>query len=69
VFVVAKTKKMTLKLSLGDQPGRLAAVTLFAPTLMYKGAQYDDPFIRGFGLLLFCWDLYWLVCKAPVTSS
>ena len=52
-----------------DQPGRLLAVFVFAPTLFYKSIQYDDKFIKLFAVSLFVWDLYWLlVLPARVTG-
>jgi hypothetical protein len=44
-----------------DQPGRILAVFVFAPTLFYKSIVYKDKFIRRFAELLFIWDLYWLL--------
>ena len=46
-----------------DQPGRIFAITVFAPLLIYKGYQYKDNFLIFFGILLFIWDLYWLLFK------
>lgn len=43
-----------------DQPGRLLAVFVIAPVLMYKGYKYGDVFIMLFALLLFLWDAHWL---------
>jgi hypothetical protein len=48
-----------------DQPGRLCAVCVFAPWLLYRGIVHHDATIAGFSLLLFSWDLYWLFAKAP----
>lgn len=54
---------------LSDQPGRVLAVFVFAPILMIKGVHYKDWFLIAFALLLFVWDLYWLVFKAPCKSD
>lgn len=43
-----------------DQPGRVLAVFVFAPILMYKAYAYKDKFIAVFAILLFLWDLFWL---------
>lgn len=48
-----------------DQPGRLLAVFLFAPVLIYKGYKYSDKFLILFGLLLFLWDLYHILYTKP----
>lgn len=48
-----------------DQPGRVLAVFVFGPILIYKGRKYDDGFLLFFGVLLILWDLYWLLFKEP----
>jgi len=60
VFVVVKAKA-------SDQIGRVAAVFVFAPIIAYKGQKYQDNFLLGFSYVLFSWDLFWLICKKPVT--
>lgn len=60
-------KKLDMLLST-DQPGRVAAVFIFAPLLLFKGIQYNDMFISFFGLLLYLWDLYWLILRDPMHS-
>jgi hypothetical protein len=63
VFVVAK------KLIRTDQPGRLAAVFVVSPILAKKGWQYNDKFIQAFSVLLFTWDLYWLIMHPPIKTK
>lgn len=46
-----------------DQPGRVLAVFVLAPIILYKGIHYDDPFLVLFAIMLFFWDLYWLLIK------
>ncbi len=49
-----------------DQPGRVLAVFLFGPTIVYKGFKYNkDAFLIIFGILLILWDAYWLAFKEP----
>ena len=50
---------------LTDQPGRVLAVFVFAPLIMYKGKKYNDKFLLMFGIILFSWDLFWLCGKKP----
>lgn len=52
-----------------DQPGRLVAVGIVSPLLMYKGVMYEDVFIQGFSLVLFVWDLYWIITKPPIVRG
>jgi hypothetical protein len=44
-----------------EQPGRLVSLILFAPILLYKGYKYDDIFLIFCSLLLFIWDLYYII--------
>lgn len=48
-----------------DQPGRLIAVFIIAPILAYKALKYHDTFIGVFSIVLFIWDLYWLLYAEP----
>lgn len=48
-----------------DQPGRVLAVLVFAPLLVERGCRYDDKFLLGFGVLLFVWDLFFLLFVPP----
>lgn len=48
-----------------DQPSILLAIILFAPILLYKGYKYDDIFLIFFSLLLFIWDLYYIINTKP----
>lgn len=48
-----------------DQPGRVLAVLVFGPLLIFKGRALGDLFIFWFGVLLVVWDLYWLLYRAP----
>ena len=48
-----------------DQPGRLLAVFILAPLIAYKACIYNDLFLLIFSIMLFIWDLYWLIYKEP----
>lgn len=48
---------------ISDQPGRYVAVLFIAPVLYLKGLKYDDYFIIGFAVVLFAWDMFWLLFK------
>jgi hypothetical protein len=50
---------------LGDQPGRLLAVTVFGPIILYKSLEYNDVFLLIFAALLIIWDAWWLFFKKP----
>ena len=44
--------------------GRLLAVFVFGPFLIYKGKQYNDYLITVFGILLMLWDGLKLLIQA-----
>ena len=44
-----------------DQPGRVLAILVFAPYLGKAGIDYKDKFLLFFGILLFIWDLFWII--------
>ena len=46
---------------ISDQPGRVCAVCIVAPMLIHKGIGYNDKPIIWFGVILFLWDLFWLI--------
>jgi hypothetical protein len=50
-------------LNFTDQPGRVLAVFVFGPLLIYKSQKYGDFFLLMFGVLLIVWDLFWLLNK------
>ena len=51
-----------------DQPGRFLACFLFAPIIGFKGVDNNDWFLVLFAIMLFTWDLYWIMFKKPVTD-
>lgn len=61
--------KRTLSSTLTDQPGRVLAVVVFAPLILWKGLKYKDWFLILFAVLLFGWDLYWLITSPPRRSA
>ena len=49
-----------------DQPGRVIAVFVVSPVLAHKGfVVYQDVFLQTFSVVLFVWDLWWLLRKPP----
>ena len=48
-----------------DQPGRVFAILIFSPLLIYKGITYEDITLILLGILLFLWDLYWIMNYPP----
>lgn len=52
-----------------DQPGRIFAVIIFAPYLVYRGLVYRDTLLTMLGLALFLYELFWLLSQPPRTAS
>tara|TARA_B100001564_G_scaffold349937_1_gene353680 strand:- start:2143 stop:2313 length:171 start_codon:yes stop_codon:yes gene_type:complete len=48
-----------------DQYGRLFAVLVFAPYLIYSGYKHNDKILCLLGLLLFVYELFWICNKGP----
>lgn len=43
-----------------DQYGRLFATFIFSPYLIYKGYKYNDYILIILGILLFCYECFWI---------
>lgn len=48
-----------------DQYGRIFAVLVFAPYLIYSGYKYNDKILSILGLILFVYELFWICNKGP----
>lgn len=48
-----------------DQPGRVFAVIVFAPYLVYRGLAHRDTLIIVFGVVLFLYEMFWLLSRPP----
>lgn len=48
-----------------DQPGRVFAVIVFAPYLVYRGIVYRDKLLTILGAALFLYEMFWLLSKPP----
>ena len=51
------------QMKLSEQPGRLAAVFVFAPMLYHKAMKYQDNHLLILSVLLFAWDGMWLFAE------
>ena len=56
-------------MKISDQPGRFVAVFVVAPILFFKGKHYKDWFILIFAIVLFLWDLFWILRRPPVETD
>ncbi len=57
---------MKIPYYISDQPGRILAVFVLGPIILYKGLiTYKDWFLICFAIILILWDLWWIICKPP----
>ena len=57
---------MKIPYYISDQPGRILAVFVLGPIILYKGlVTYKDWFLICFAIVLILWDLWWIICKPP----
>ena len=47
-------------LSINDEIGKIIAVFIISPILIYKGLIYNDLTLGLLGLMLFLYDSYWI---------
>jgi len=47
------------------QPGILIVILFLSPLLLYKGYIYNDNELMFFSLVLFIWDLYYVIYTKP----
>ena len=48
-----------------DRYGRLFAIYIFSPILLYKGAIYNDLLIVFLGILLIFYECFWICTSGP----
>lgn len=50
---------------LNDQPGRLFAILIFAPYLIFRGISYRDTALLILGIALFFYEMFWITTAPP----
>ena len=48
-------------MQISEQPGRILAIFIFAPYLIYKGYKFDDKLLEFFGILFIIYEIFWLI--------
>lgn len=48
-----------------DQYGRLFAIYVFAPYIIYCGIKYKNVILLILGVLLFIYECIWICCSGP----
>ena len=46
-----------------DQPGRLFAIFILAPYLIYKGYKIKDIMLKIIGIIFIMYECYWISTK------
>ncbi len=52
-----------------DQPGRLFAIFIFGPYLIYKGFEINDLFLILVGITFIFYELFWILSKCYKTCD
>lgn len=50
---------------ISDQYGRLFAIFIFSPLLIYKAFYYDDMILLFLGFSLFFYECFWIFTCGP----
>jgi len=50
-----------------EQPGRILAIFVFAPYLIYCGYIYNNIFLLLFGIIFLIYELLWIIFYKPKT--
>lgn len=50
---------------ISDQYGRLFAIFIFSPLLVYKGFYYNDILLLFLGCSLFFYECFWILTCGP----
>ena len=52
-------------MTVSDQPGRLFAILVFAPFLIFRGISYQDALLTILGIALFFYEIFWIITAPP----
>jgi len=50
---------------ISEQPGRVFAIIIVGPFLIYKGCKYKDNILKILGILFIIYELFWIVNYNP----
>ena len=50
-----------------EQPGRILAIFVFAPYLIYCGYIYNNKLLLLFGIIFLIYELFWIIFYKPKT--
>lgn len=50
---------------ISEQPGRVFAIIIVGPFLIYKGCKYKDNILKILGIIFIIYELFWIVNYSP----
>ncbi len=54
---------------ISEQPGRIFAILVIGPYLIYKGYKFRDNILIYLGILFILYELFWIINYDPKTIS
>ena len=52
-------------MNISEQPGRVCAIFIFGPLLIYKGDKYNDKLLKIFGFIFIIYEIFWVLFHSP----
>ena len=52
-------------MNISEQPGRMCAIFIFGPFLIYKGKKYKDRSLKIFGIVFIVYEIFWVLFHSP----
>nr|QOI90593.1 hypothetical protein HWQ62_00462 [Pyramimonas orientalis virus] len=50
---------------INDQPGRMFAIFVLSPYLVFQGRHCKDKSLLVLGIIFFIYELFWVLCASP----
>ena len=52
---------------ISEQPGRIFAIFVLSPYLIFKGYQYCDKLLISVGIIFIIYEIFWILNYKPNT--
>mgnify|MGYP001262553358 CR=1 FL=1 len=52
-------------MKISEQPGRMFAIFIFGPYLIYKGNVFNDDLLVFMGIIFILYELFWVINYDP----
>lgn len=56
-----------MNITFSEQPGRLVAIILIAPYLIYCGYIYNNIYLIVLGIIFMIYEIFWVIFYKPKT--